>query len=162
MSPEAIHKLSIADLLRAERQTQLGTYQITRDTALPRVVIDPSGYRTKVNLLNRSQDVLRLIASLRTLSQRIYRLPPEVLSRVAEYVINDFGPEARPIVPLVHVCRDRRESIISTPERWARISCGSDKMAVVSLERAKAVPLVVSLFVPVTKRRTSFPDILVP
>ena len=45
------------------------------------------------------------------------------------------------IVPMTHVCRYWRESIISTPENWAWISNSRGNLAAASLERAKAAPL---------------------
>ena len=105
--------------------------------------------------------MLRLIASLRNLSQPIYKLPPEILSRIAGYV-NYFGEDALSIVPLTHTCRYLRESIISTPKHWARISCRNEEMATVSLERAKTAPLEISLLMPKAEISILFPNIIIP
>ena len=53
--------------------------------------------------------------------------------------------DTRSIVPLTHVCRYWRESIVSTPENWTTISSNSNKLAALSLERAKAAPLDIYL-----------------
>ena len=49
------------------------------------------------------------------------------------------------IIPLTHVCRYWRESIISTPENWTLISCKNEDMTAVSLKRAKAAPLEITV-----------------
>ena len=49
------------------------------------------------------------------------------------------------IIPLTHVCRYWRESIISTPENWTLISCKNEDMTAVCLKRAKAAPLEITV-----------------
>ena len=68
-------------------------------------------------LETRAQDVLRFILSLQNLSQPVNRLPPEILSRIAQCSLN-AAVDARPIVPLTHVCRYWRDSITSDPANW--------------------------------------------
>ena len=73
------------------------------------------------------------------------RLPPEIISYVSRFVLGDFGIDARLIIPLTHVCRYWRDSIISTPENWALISNERESLATLSLERAKEAPLTIHL-----------------
>ena len=87
------------------------------------------------------QDVLRFIPYLRNMMQPANRLPPEILSQIARDVPDGSDEDARSIIPLTHVCRYWRDSIISTPENWTLISSRSRRLAVLSLERAKAAPL---------------------
>ena len=49
------------------------------------------------------------------------------------------------IVPLTHVCRYWRDSIISTPDNWTLVSNQREGLGILSLERAKAAPLTVHL-----------------
>ena len=94
----------------------------------------------------RAQDVLRLIPSLRNLLQPVNRLPPEILSRIAQcFLRDDAVVDARPIVPLTHVCRYWRDSIASDPANWTLISHFSKDLMASTLERAKAAPLQVTL-----------------
>ena len=72
------------------------------------------------------------------------RLPPEIVSHIAQYVLQD-ELDARPIIPLTHVCKYWRDSIVSAPKNWTRIFNGVRGLAELSLERAKAAPLDVFL-----------------
>ena len=89
----------------------------------------------------------------------VNRLPPEILSHIALYLIGDDGDDAISVVPLTHVCRYWRESIISTPEIWTLISGKNEDMTTVCLERVKAVPLKITLHMPLG---SSFTDIFAP
>ena len=91
--------------------------------------------------------------------QPVNRLPPEILSHVAQYLIGDDEDDAISVVPLTHVCRYWRESIISTPEIWTLISDKNGNMTAVCLQRAKAAPLKITLRVPLN---SSFHDIFAP
>jgi hypothetical protein len=74
------------------------------------------------------------------------RLPPTVLSRIARDIPNyRYAEDASSIIPLTHVCRYWRESIISTPEHWTLISGRKSGLAAVSLRRAKSAPLNITL-----------------
>jgi len=78
--------------------------------------------------------------------QPVNMLPPEILSQIARHVPDEDEDDARSIIPLTHVCRYWRGSIISTPENWTLISSRSRRLAVLSLERAKAAPLKLTIF----------------
>jgi hypothetical protein len=71
------------------------------------------------------------------------------------------GLDTRPIIPLTHVCKYWRDSIISAPENWTRISNGRRKLAELSLERAKAAPLDVSSC-STSERKRDFSTCLLP
>ncbi|KAF9777977.1 hypothetical protein BJ322DRAFT_987173, partial [Thelephora terrestris] len=81
------------------------------------------------------------IPSLRNILRPVNRMPPEILSQVARYLIKDKNVDAISIVPLTHVCRYWRESIISTPSNWTLISNKNKDMTAACLQRAKAAPL---------------------
>ena len=66
------------------------------------------------------------------------------------------------MIPLTHVCRYWRESIVSTPENWASISSKSKSLAELSLERAKAAPLDIRLDMTQIKKTPGFSDLLAP
>ena len=77
--------------------------------------------------------------------QPVNRLPPEILSRIAQCSLDKTSVDARSIVPLTHVCRYWRESIVSAPENWTLISNSRNGLAALSLERAKAAHLEVTI-----------------
>ena len=89
----------------------------------------------------------------------VNRLPPEILSYIARYLIENDKDDAISVVPLTHVCRYWREFIISTPEIWAFISGKNKDMTATCLERAKAAPLKITLRMPLG---SSFHDIFAP
>ena len=74
------------------------------------------------------------------------RLPQELLSHIARYLLLDENNlDAKSVIPLTHVCRRWRESIISTPGNWTLISNGQSEFTALSLERAKTSRLAVSI-----------------
>ena len=92
----------------------------------------------------------------------VNRLSPEILSRIARYFRDDFNGDTSAILPLTHVCRYWRESIISTPENWTIISDSRRNLTAVSLERAKAAPLEVHLDMGAIREDRQFLDLLIP
>lgn len=90
-------------------------------------------------------------------------LPPEILSHVIRYYIPDEDArDASSIIPMTHVCRYWRESIISTPGIWTRISNQRIDLAKLSLERCKAAPLKLWLDVRDGRVTPGFSDLLIP
>ena len=75
----------------------------------------------------------------------VNRLPPEIISHISRCVLGGDAIDTRSIVPLTHVCRYWRDSIISTPDNWTPISNEREGLAALSLERAKAAPLTINL-----------------
>jgi len=65
-----------------------------------------------------------------------------------------------PIIPLTHVCRYWRESIVSTPENWTLISSTKLDLAASSLERSRAALL--RLHLDVSPPPYDFCDLLAP
>ena len=104
--------------------------------------------------------MLRFVSSFRNLLQPINRLPPEILSAIAQGVVKGDLDASR-MVPLTHVCRHWRESLISIPENWTLISNRNEDVAAVCLQRAKAAPLEITLFTPPLKPFL-FPRIIQP
>ena len=94
--------------------------------------------------------------------QPINRLPPEIISRIPQYILQPTDTDARPIIPLTHVCRYWRESIISAPENWTQISCYRIGVAALSLERSKAAPLRLWLIMDLVKKKARFRDLIMP
>lgn len=85
---------------------------------------------------------------MRNVLQPVNRLPPEILSSIARYCLDEDARDARSIVPLTHVCQYWRWSIASAPENWTLISSSKAELAALSLERAKAARLDVTLNLP--------------
>lgn len=96
------------------------------------------------------------------MSLRVNRLPPEIISYIARLCFRDDDADARPIVPLTHVCRYWRDSIVSTPSDWTLIFNGRRHLAALSLERAKAAPLTIRLNMNKLKGDPGFLDLLLP
>jgi len=113
------------------------------------------------SLETRAHDVLRLIPSLQNLLRPVNRLPPEILSHITRCLLQkNNASNTRSVIPLTHVCRYWRESIISVPANWALISSPSKDLAALSLERAKAASLEVHL--NVDRDDPGFFDLLAP
>ena len=87
------------------------------------------------------------------------RLHPEVITLCAAFV-SDTDP--KPIIPLTHVCRYWRRTIISSPRSWASIGSGWKQLAPLCFERAGAIPLVVNISALDIKGDNSFLQALVP
>ena len=90
------------------------------------------------------------------------RLPPELLSYVAQHVPDDLDDDESSIIPLTHVCRYWRGSIISTPKNWTMISSHRMNLAALSLERAKTAPLEICLNMHGIRWDPWFLDLLIP
>ena len=94
--------------------------------------------------------------------QPINRLPPEIISRIPQYILQPTDTDARPIIPLTHVCRYWRGSIISTPENWTSISCCRTSLVTLSLERSQSVPLRLWLRTDLVRQNPGFCDLIMP
>ena len=93
----------------------------------------------------------------------VNRLPPEILSRIARDVPHKYSNiDAQRIIPLTHVCRYWRAAIVSVPENWTLISSCSNLLAALSLERSRAAPLEVSLFMDEVREQPGFAGLLIP
>ena len=92
--------------------------------------------------------------------QPVNRLPPEILCRVVRFVPDKKAKDAKSIVPLTHVCRYWRESIVSAPGNWTLISSGSKDLTALSLGRSKAAPLEIDL--NLRTRDREFLNLLLP
>jgi len=90
------------------------------------------------------------------------RLPPEILSQIPRDVPKNSDGDARSIIPLTHVCRYWRGSIITTPENWTSISSRSRRLAVLSLERVRGASPSVKLTICRDGEPHWLPDLLAP
>ena len=124
----------------------------------------------------RAHDILKLIPPLRNLLRPVNRLLSELISHIARCILDEeiishttdnfFKREkiidTRSIIPLTHVCRYWRESIISTPANWTLISSRSTDLASSSLQRAKTAPLTISLDMRQVEKSTGFSALIAP
>ena len=95
--------------------------------------------------------------------QPVNRLPPAVLSHIAQDILNyHYATDASSIIPLTHVCRYWRESIVSTTERWALISAKNRSLAALSLKRAESTPLTIHLYQSSTPGDHPLSGLLIP
>ena len=94
--------------------------------------------------------------------QPINKLPPETLSHIARWILNPTDEDVKLIIPLTHVCRYWRNSIISAPGNWTRISSHREPIAALSLERSKAAPLKISLSMDEVGEQSGFSGLLAP
>ena len=94
----------------------------------------------------------------------VNKMPPEILSRIARYVPDEYAVGTKQIIPLTHVCRYWRESIVSALEHWTRITCcQTTHLTALSLMRSKAAPLQLSLRTAAIRRRgPGFCDLIRP
>ena len=88
------------------------------------------------------------------------RLPPDILCHITRYVPDNNARDTRSIIPLTHVCRYWRESLVSTPTIWTLISNRSKSLTTLSLKRSKAAPLEIDLNLSI--RDYKFFDLLLP
>ena len=166
MSLEAAREFSITDLIHALNEKinvgwsmLLGTpfppgvsaASVQSEVRAPRSIstncggISPSSLQIK-RLEAGARNILKFIPTLSNMAQPANRLPQELLSRIARYILLDENNiDAKSVIPLTHVCRHWRESIISTPSNWTLISNNRSKLTTLSLERAKAARLDVSI-----------------
>jgi len=92
----------------------------------------------------------------------VNRLPSEILSHIARCSLDENATNAGPIIPLTHVCRYWRESIISTPENWTLISSERINLTELSLGRCKAAPLKLWLDMSQIINNPRFSDLVAP
>ena len=81
---------------------------------------------------------------LRNMLQPVNKLPPEIIPRIAQHILQG-NTDTYPIIPLTHVCRYWRQSIISAPENWTLISSDRIGLMALTLERSGAAPLQLRL-----------------
>ena len=93
-------------------------------------------------------EISGLIPTLKNQLQPANRLPPEILSHIVQYIPHEYTKDTKPIIPMTHVCRHWRHSIILDPQNWTRISSRRLGLAKLSLERSKAAPLELWLSFP--------------
>ena len=92
------------------------------------------------------RNILKFIPTLWNMVQPANRLPPELISRIARYILLDENSvDAESVIPLTHVCRHWRGSIVSTPNNWSLISNNRTELTALSLERAKAARLDINI-----------------
>lgn len=100
-------------------------------------------------LETNAHDILdRFIPTLRNLwnpLQPANRLPQEIFPHIALYLLDEHATDAKPVIPMTHVCRYWRESIIFAPEVWRLISNSNSSLMALSLARAKACRLHVHI-----------------
>ena len=113
------------------------------------------------SLEGKAREILELIPSLRNLLRPANRLPPEALSRIA-WFMGEYATDATPIIPLTHVCRYWRESIVSTPGNWRFISSESIHLTELSLERCQAAPLELWLSMSQLEENSRFTAVITP
>ena len=168
MSFEAVYELSIPDILRALNGklslecTRLWETPPTRtvpaSSVESEVRVSWSIYVNKHRVLQsiqiqgletRAREILTFIPTLRNtwnMFQPVNKLPPELLPHIAQYLLLDENTvNAKPVIPLTHVCRYWRQSITLAPELWTSISNSRSELVALSLERAKASRLRISI-----------------
>ncbi|KAF9784621.1 hypothetical protein BJ322DRAFT_1109331 [Thelephora terrestris] len=149
MSSDAARDLSIPELLCVLNEKLYLECNRLREYRPPPAVSTASLETEIRSLETRAQEVLSLIPSLRNLLQPVNRLPPEILSRIAQCLLHDgTAVDTRPIIPLTHVCRYWRSSITSDSANWTLISDLDEGLTELTLERAKTAPLQVTLQTP--------------
>ena len=102
-----------------------------------------------ISLETKARDILdKFIPNLRNmwnLLQPVNKLPQEILPYIALHLLDENAVSAKPVIPMTHVCRYWRESIISAPDIWTLISNSQSELMALTLARAKAAPLHVNI-----------------
>lgn len=94
----------------------------------------------------RACNIRKSIPTLRNLVQPANRLPQELLSHIAQYLLLDENNvDVTSVIPLTHVCKHWRESITLTPSNWTLISSNRSGLTALCLGRAKAALLDVTI-----------------
>ncbi|KAF9786413.1 hypothetical protein BJ322DRAFT_1059468, partial [Thelephora terrestris] len=150
MSLEAARNLSIPDLFRVLNEKLNLECTRLQETPLLPVVTPASEVESKIlSIEDKARDILeKFIPSFRNLwnlLQPVNRLPQEILPHIARHLLGENAVDARPVIPMTHVCRYWRESIISAPEIWTLISNSQSELMTRSLARVKASRLSVSI-----------------
>lgn len=70
-------------------------------------------------------------------------LPSDILCHIAQCVLSDNGidHDTQSIIPLSHVCKHWRESIVSAGANWTRITNRREGLTALSLSRSQEAPL---------------------
>ena len=76
--------------------------------------------------------------------QPVNKLPPEIIPHIARHILQG-DTDTYNIIPLTHVCRYWRQSIISAPENWTLISSYQMGLMALTLKRSGAAPLQLRL-----------------
>lgn len=77
--------------------------------------------------------------------QPVNRLPQEIIPHIALHLLDANAIDAKSVIPMTHVCRYWRESIISAPEIWTLVSNSRSELMALSLARVKACRLHVHI-----------------
>ena len=94
--------------------------------------------------------------------QPVNTLPPEIISRIAQCSRGHAFNGAKNIIPLTHVCRYWRESMISAPEIWTSVTDFPMGLWALCLERSKTVPLQLQFSRSRIGGRSWFRDLMAP
>ena len=98
---------------------------------------------------------------MRNASRPVNRLPPEIISHIAQHIVQPSGDTAS-VIPLTHVCQYWRKSIISTPANWTSIIYSRPNLTALNLERSKAAPLQLKLRMSCVSRMPGFHNLIMP
>ena len=92
--------------------------------------------------------------------QPVNRLPQGVLSHIARHILQG-STDTYPIIPLTHVCRYWRHSIIPARENWTLVSSRRTDLMALTLERSKGAALQLRVD-PYSTEFPSFCDQILP
>jgi hypothetical protein len=90
-------------------------------------------------------EVLRLVRLWRNTVAPVNQVPPEILALVPDFWDKDYYDRDRDVIALTHVCRAWRVVFISRPSLWTNLDCKDRGRTRVYLERAKSLPINLSL-----------------
>ena len=117
-----------------------------RYEAMPRSLLYAvRGNISQTNTLkSHALQFLNAIDYLTNSLQPMNLLPPEMVSRIATYLI-DEAEYYRPLLAATHISRYWRETILGCSSLWTSIDSRHPRLAGVCMERSKAAGLVVKL-----------------
>jgi len=96
------------------------------------------------SLKSHALQFLNAIDYLANSLQPMNLLPPEMVSRIATYLIDEIQ-YYRPLLVATHVSRYWRETILGCPSLWTSIDSRHPRLAIICLERSNTARLAVKL-----------------
>ena len=87
--------------------------------------------------------MLRLVRSLKNSFAPINRIPPEVLSTIPDYYLED-GTD-RTLIALTHVCRGWRDAFVSRSSLWSSLDFTNVDKTLTYIQRSQSSPLNIRL-----------------
>jgi hypothetical protein len=108
--------------------------------------LTPNAFQFDV-LEREAFEILRLVRHWRNAVAPVNQVPLEILALIPDFWDNECDDRDRDVIALTHVCQAWREVFISRPSLWTYLDCEDRNQTRVYLERAKSLPINLSLWI---------------